>query len=116
MKKNKFKILLVLLTISMIILVSACGSGSKDELAGTWIGSDPDFGEVSWTFDGKGECSFENDFTDQKGTYDLADDSTVTIDLELWDQAKVYSYQTGDKTLTLEATDPFSPSYDLNKK
>ena len=115
MKKSKFRILVLFLSISLILGLTACGSGGKDAVEGTWVTEDPDYGSVTWKFDGKGGCSLKHDLTDQKGTYVLTDD-TVSVALELWDNPVVYNYTTGDGILSLVDSAGIAPSYDLKKK
>lgn len=115
MKKRKFKILTLFLSLILIIGLTACGSGGKDAVEGTWVTEDADYGNVTWKFDGKGGCTLQHDFTDQKGTYELADD-TVSISLELWDNPVIYNYTTGDGTLSLKDSAGIAPGYDLKKK
>ena len=57
----------------MIFSLAAC-SGSKDAVVGTWTGDLGLDGVVTWTFDGKGGCTMENEFMRQKDTYSLDGD------------------------------------------
>lgn len=81
MKKSKIRILILFLSISLIIGLTACSSGDKDPVKGTWVGEDDFYGDVTWEFDGKDGCSLKNDVTDQKGTYELADDRCLSSKL-----------------------------------
>ena len=60
------KYLVLLLIAAALLTLAACGS--KDALAGTWsaeLGAD---GVITWSFDGKGECTMENAYMKQSGT------------------------------------------------
>lgn len=115
--KNKL-LLVALFTISLFLLVG-CGS-SKDALSGSWKGlTDGESRdmqiETTFTFkDGEVDYLNEYGFTG-KGTYEIKDD-TVTIKLDSWDQDKVYKFSVKDDTLSLTATDAYSPSYSELKK
>ena len=50
------KLLSIVLCLSMIFLLAACGGG--DALKGTWVCEDEDYGTVTWNCDGSGKCSF----------------------------------------------------------
>ena len=115
MKKTKLNILILLLSVSLIIGLTACSSGGKDAVAGTWITEDEFFGNVTWKFDGKGGCTLKHDTTDQKGTYELTDD-TATISMELWENPIIYNYTVGDGSLSLQDSAGIAPGYDLDKK
>lgn len=115
MKRSISIIFVMLLIVSLITGLVACGSGGKDAVAGTWTTEDEDFGSVTWTFNGKGGCTLKHDTTDQKGTYELTDD-TVTISMELWENPIAYNYTVGDGTLSLKDSAGMAPEYDLNKK
>jgi len=61
----------VALLLSVVTLLTLAACGSKDALAGTWsaeLGAD---GVITWTFNGKGECTMENAYMKQKGTYTI---------------------------------------------
>ena len=115
MEKSKFRILILFLSLSLILALTACSSGGKDAVEGTWVTEDDFYGNVTWKFDGKGGCSLKHDVTDQKGTYELTDD-TVSISLELWDNPVVYNYTVGNGTLSLVDSAGMAPGYDLKKK
>ena len=109
MKKNIAIVLCILLVGSL----AACGS--SDALKGSWGCQDNDYGAVTWTFDGKDECTLKNDFFKGDGTYKI-DGSQVNIKLDLWDAEKVYDFTVSGNTLKLTATDALSPNYELTKK
>lgn len=115
MKKGKISIFILLLSVSLIIALTACSSGGKDAVEGTWITEDEFYGNVTWKFDGKGGCSLEHDTTDQKGTYELSEDD-VTITMELWENPIIYNYTVSDSSLSLTDFAGIAPSYDLKKK
>ena len=66
--KKLSKTLALLLALTMVLCLAACG-GSKDALSGTWSADLGDDGVITWTFDGKGKCTMENSYMKQKGTY-----------------------------------------------
>ena len=107
------KLLSIVLCLSMIFLLAACGGG--DALKGTWVCEDEDYGTVTWKFDGSGKCSMSNDFFEGDGTYTITDNQ-VSIHLSLWDGDVVYDYEVSDSSLKLTATDSLAPDYDLSKK
>jgi len=115
MKRSISNILLLLLTVGLIVCLTACNSGGKDAVAGTWTTEDEFYGHVIWKFDGKGGCTLKHDTTDQKGTYELTDDA-VTISMELWENPTVYNYVLGDEVLSLEDSAGLAPGYNLSKK
>lgn len=79
----------LLLVLTMIPALAACGS--KDAVAGTWSADMGLDGIVTWTFNGKGSCTMDNTVMKQKGTYSL-DGDQMTVKLENWDDAKVYTF------------------------
>lgn len=113
------KILAITLVLAILFSFAACG-GKKDVLSGKWEGSSADT-PATWTFD-DGKCKLSLDYgsdfiMDNEGTYKIDEKAgTVTIEMKLWDEAKVYEYKLDGSKLTLTATDEFSPSYDLTKK
>ncbi len=92
------KIVSLLLLVSMLLVLAACGS--KDALAGTWTGDLGADGTVTWTFDGKGKVKFDNTFSKQDGTYTIAGDQ-VTIQLELWDDPQTFTFSVSGSELTM---------------
>lgn len=92
------KIIVLLLAVAMVLAFAACGS--KDALAGTWTGDLGLDGTVTWTFDGSGKVKFENEFAKQNGTYTIEGDQ-VTIKLELWDGAQIFTFSVSGSSLTM---------------
>ena len=107
------KIISIVLCMFMLFSLAACGGG--DALKGTWTCEDKDYGTVTWTFDGKGQCSLKHDFTDDTGAYTITDNQ-VSIELSLWDGEVIYDFTVSDSGLKLTATDGLAPDYDLTKK
>ena len=107
------KVVSILLILTMVLALAACGS--KDALAGTWTGDLGADGTVTWTFDGKGKVKFENEFSKQDGTYTINGDQ-VTISLELWDEANVYTFSVNGDSLTMNANDELGLSGTYTKK
>ena len=114
--KNKL-LLVTLFAVSLFLFV---GCGKSDPLEGTWKGlTDGESRnmqiETTFTFKG-GEVEYKNEYGfNGKGTYEIKDDS-VTIKLEIWNKEKVYKFDVKDDTLSLTATDKYSPSYSELKK
>jgi len=124
MKKAISTVLSAIMVMTLLLSLAAC-SGGGDAFSGTWEGESG--GMIStWNFNGSGVCTLKNtvvmedddDFViDLSGTYVLDEEAgTVTINMELWDSEKVYEYAVDGTTLTMEATDYFSPDYTLTKK
>ena len=93
------KVFSMFLVLAMMFALAACGS--KDALAGTWkadLGAD---GVVTWTFNGKGKCTMNNEVTDQDGTYTI-DGDKLLIKVELWDEEKTYTFSVKDNQLTMD--------------
>ena len=102
------KVTKVFATVMVIVLAIAAFSacGSKDAISGTWVQKDDINGNWTWTFDG-GNCKLVGETTgfQSEGTYVLnEDEGTITVNIELWDQEKVYTYTLSDNTLDLEET------------
>ena len=100
MKNTMKKLTALLLALTMVFALAACGGGSKDALAGKWsadLGLD---GTVTWTFDGKGKVEFTNFGGTQKGTYSITGDQ-LTVKLELWDAEKTYTFSVDGSSLTM---------------
>jgi len=119
MKKSKV-LLSVVLIMSLVFAMAACGGGSDDSpekaFKGSWVSeATEDSIETTFTFDGKGKCSFENEYGIKgEGTYTV-DGSDLTIEMDLWDAPHEYSYEIDDTTLTLDNYDDYKPSYVLTK-
>ena len=110
--KNMKKVLVSVLLCLSLVFITGCGS---DKLKGTWSKATGDELNAIFTFDGKGEVTYKNDFYENKGTYTI-EDNKVTIK-DIWSDNKVYEFTIKDDKLTLKATDNYSPSYkDLNLK
>ena len=105
--KTTFRIIaLVMAALVIASALVACGGGSKDALAGTWKQTDEVNGDWVWTFDGSGKCNLEGLTTGIKtdGTYKLDEAAkTVTVNMDLWDDEKVYTYTLTDTTLDLDS-------------
>lgn len=117
----KNKILLISIFFVSVFVLVGCGKNS-DELEGTWKGltdgESRDYQiETTFKFDGNGKVEYENEYgIKSEGTYEIKDNK-VTISLKSWDEAKVYEFSINDKTLSLKATDVYSPSYsELDKQ
>ncbi len=112
--KTITKISAVLLVFTMLFVLCACGAA--DELKGTWTGTDPDYGTVTWVFDGKGGCKMSNDLMDEtEGAYTI-DGGNVSIKLELWDTPVVYAFTVDGSSLSLKDTAGMAADYDLTKQ
>ena len=107
------KIIALLLALSLVFALAACGS--KDALAGTWAGDLGADGTVTWTFDGKGKVKFDNTFSKQDGTYSI-DGDQVTIQLELWDEAQVFTFNVSGSSLTMNENSGVGLSGTYTKK
>lgn len=101
---------LVISFIACLFLFTGCG---KDVLSGSWSGESNDGLKATFTFD-NGKVTYKNDYFENDGTYTI-EDNKVTIK-EVWDNEKVYEFKVDGKTLSLTATDLFSPSYKSLKK
>ena len=108
-------IALLLVLIIGASLLAGCG-GSGDVLKGTWQGTYED-GDATWTFDGNGKCNLTTIFLDKKpGTYTITNETKVDVKIDGWDDPITYSYKIDGSKLTLTASDPYSPNYELTKK
>jgi hypothetical protein len=97
-------------------MLAGCGGGSGDELKGTWAGKNNDDVEVTWTFDGKGECTMENAYgTKDSGTYTI-EGGSVSIKLNNWDEALGYKFTISGSSLSLKPDMELRPSYELTKE
>ena len=113
----KRKLFIVLsLALVALTLFTACGGGSADALKGTWEGKNNDGMVVTWTFDGKGKCTMNNEYgMNDEGTY-TTDGSAVVIALSKWDESLDYTFEINGSTLTLTPDEDYRPSYELSKK
>lgn len=95
-------------------------NGDNDVIEGTWKQTDATNGDWVWTFDGKGGCHLQGITTgfNTDGSYSVdANAATVTVNMDGWDNQKVYTYKL-KKTLsdeTLDLTETYS-SYHLIKQ
>ena len=107
---------MVLVLVLALSVFTACDSGPKDAVAGTWKQTDEVNGNWTWTFDGKGKCELNGETSGFKssGTYTLDESAnTLTVNLEGWSAQKVYNYTLTDTTLDLNET---LSSYHLTKQ
>ncbi len=108
MKKVTKLISLALIAVLVLSLFAACGGSTpKDVLAGDWKQTDEVNGNWTWTFDGAGKCKLDGETTGFKteGIYTLDEAAkTVTVNMDGWDNEKVYTYTLTDTTLDLEET------------
>ena len=98
----------------MIFSLAAC-SGSKDAVVVTWtddLGLD---GVVTWTFDGKGGYTMENEFMRQKDTYSL-DGGQLMAKCESWDGKNVYTFSVEGDSLTMNDNEGIAVSGTYTKK
>ena len=107
MMKKLAKMLVVVLSAAlMITALTACGGSQdekKDAITGSWKGSDKQRGDYSWTFDGKGACTFKNQYYEASGEYTLDEkEKTVSI-TTIWDDEKVLNYTVTDTTLEMQS-------------
>ena len=98
----------------MIFSLAAC-SGSKDAVVGTWTGDLGLDGVVTWTFDGKGGCTMENEFMKQKDTYSL-DGGQMMAKCESWDGKNVYTFSVEGDSLTMNDNEGIAVSGTYTKK
>lgn len=113
MKKTMKKLTSLLLILIVILSLTACGS--KDAVAGTWSGDMGADGVVTWTFDGKGDCTMDNTVVKQEGTYSINGDQ-MTVKLELWDAEKVYTFSVDGNSLTMNDNEGLAVSGTYTKK
>ena len=107
MKKAMSVISLILVLVLALSVFTACDSGPKDAVAGTWKQTDKVDGNWTWTFDGKGKCTLEGETTGFKGegTYKLDETAkTLTVNMEGWSAEKVFNYTLTDTNLDMEET------------
>ena len=117
--KNISKVLALILAVAMMAtLMVACGdkkddakpessAAAADILSGSWKQTDEVNGDWTWTFDGAGKCKLVGDTTgfSGDGTYKLDESAkTVTVNMEAWDDEKVYEYTLEGDTLDLKST------------
>ena len=113
MKKSKV-LLSVVLIMSLVFAMAACGGGSDDSpekaFKGSWVSeATEDSIETTFTFDGK-DASFENEYgikgEDIHRGRQRSDDRNGPVDAP-----HEYSYEIDDTTLTLDNYDDYKPSY-----
>ncbi len=110
--KNMKKVLVGLVLCLSLVFITGCGS---DKLKGAWSGESNDGLKSTFTFDGKGEVTYKNDYYENNGT-DTIEYNKVTIK-DVFSDNKTYEFKIEDEKLSLTATDNYSPSYkDLEKK
>ncbi len=125
MRKLKLGLVIVL-TLCLVMVFAACqggGGGTDSKLVGEWTGM-IDGAEVKWNFEANGKCAMTNFFyEDTPGTYELTvtEESeteltgTVSIKLDIWDEANVYDVVATDSDLSMLAQDPYGPQYEMTK-
>ena len=107
------KYVVLLLIVAALLTLASCGS--KDALAGTWsaeLGAD---GVITWSFDGKGECTMENAYMKQSGTYTIAGDQ-LTVKLETWSDPSTYTFSVDGSSLTMNENSGYGISGTFTKK
>ena len=118
-KKNKVPLISAIVggvVVVAVAIVAIILLNSGDVLKGTWGGTTNDGMEVTWKFDGSGGLKFTSIvLTDEPGTYRI-EDGKVEIEMEAWSEPKMYEFEIDGNTLTLDATDIWSPDYELTKK
>ena len=85
---------------------SAADTTSADILSGSWKQTDEVNGDWTWTFDGAGKCKLVGDTTgfSGDGEYNLDESAkTLTVNMEAWDDGKVYTYTLDGDKLDLES-------------
>ena len=112
--KKLSKTLALLLALTMVLCLAACG-GSKDALSGTWSADLGDDGVITWTFDGKGKCTMENSYMKQKDTYTI-DGDQLTVTLESWSDPSTYTFSVDGSSLTMNENSGYGISGTLAKK
>lgn len=114
--KQLSKILALILAIAMIAaLTAACGGDKKDgsgdaaaktdAVTGTWKQTDDVNGDWTWTFgDGKAHLIGDTTGFDGTGTYVIDENAkTLTVNMEAWDDEKVYTYTLDGDKLDLDS-------------
>lgn len=112
--KKLSKTLALLLALTMVLSLAACG-GSKDALSGTWSADLGDDGVITWTFDGKGKCTMENAYMKQDGTYTI-DGDQLTVTLESWSDPSTYTFSVDGSSLTMNENSGYGISGTFAKK
>lgn len=107
------KVISLLTVLILILTLTACGN--KDAVAGTWKADLGNDGIVTWNFDGTGNCTMKNSFTDQKGTYTIKDDQ-ITVKLELWDNPSTYTFNVDESKLTMKENSGYGISGTFEKQ
>ena len=81
----------------------------------TWTGDLGLDGVVTWTFDGKGGCTMENEFMKQKDTYSL-DGGQMMVKRESWDGKNAYTFSVEGDSLTMNDNEVIAVSGTYTKK
>lgn len=103
----------LLLIVAALLTLASCGS--KDALAGTWSAELGEDGVITWSFDGKGECTMENAYMKQSGTYTI-DGDQLTVKLETWSDPSTYTFSVDGSSLTMNENSGYGISGTFTKK
>jgi uncharacterized membrane protein len=105
-----------LLILALIFCMAACSGSTAssggstaggttaagDVLSGKWSGNSEDLGgTVTWTFDGKGNCTFVTPALEATGTYTISG-SKVTISLDIWDSPTEFDFKVSGSSLSMD--------------
>lgn len=107
------KIIAAILTLTLILAMTACGS--KDVLAGTWTAELGEDGTITWTFNGNGKCTMENAYMKQNGTYTI-DGDQLTVTLESWSDPSTYTFSVEGDSLTMNENTGYGISGTFTKR
>ena len=110
---KKVLVMVLVLLVSGLVL-AGCG-GSGDALKGTWIERNPESFDTTWTFDGNGNCTTEDRFGGDEGTYTI-EGNNVSIKLSYWQQASNYTFSIDGSILSLTAIESYLPDRTLEKQ
>lgn len=113
MKKTLLRsILAAVLSLTMAFALTAWGGG--DALKGTWSGDVPDWGKVTWTFDGSGKCTQTSDLMTMEGSYKIDGDQVTITLVEGTDL--VFDFTINGDNLNLDNVSEYAQDYDLTKE